>query len=632
MRMKKISTKIFLATLAAGVGVGIVCLAANFVILTKVSNDDIASLEHTLRDDYDKLIKSEVETVITILDRYGKLYESGIYTKEEAESQAAAVVRDLRYNNNYFWIDTSKGDNVVFLGSKIEGTNRFNEKDMNGTLLIQGIIKQALAGGGYFNYAFPREGETEAKPKRSYSAYYQPFDWVVGTGNYIDDIDLIITEKKEAHAAVIRQSMIAIAGILLIVVILAIIVSIILGRNISRPVRSVASVLKSLSTGEGDLTGRLPVLSEDEVGDLSISYNTFLDRLSKIVRSINETMQQAVNLKEIMTNATQETFSALHEISSNAASMNEQMKILDDTAAKAASAVAQINTNILSLDSSIENQSSAVEEATASVKQIVTALKSVSDITNQKSSASRLLAEASQKGKHDVENTRSVIKSISENIGTINDMVSVINSIAAQTNLLAMNASIESAHAGEAGKGFGVVASEIRKLAETSSQNAKNISDRLKDILKKIDEADTSSEQSLKVIEKVNIEVQETAKSFEEILAHSEELSQGGEQILIAMTALTGVSEHVRENSAQMKSESDTMNTIVDNVTDISRGAATGMGEIATGSHEITESMGSIHNNMGMLADLTDKLSDEVSKFKIEKDAEQTAEEQKAES
>jgi methyl-accepting chemotaxis protein len=628
MRMKKISTKIFLATLAAGVGVGLVCLAANFVILTKVSNDDIASLEHTLREDYDKLIKSEVETVLTILDRYGKLYESGIYTKEEAESQAAAVVRDLRYNNNYFWVDTSKGDNVVYLGSKTEGKNRFNEKDVNGTLLVQGIIKQALAGGGYFDYSFPREGETEAKPKRSYSAYFQPFDWVVGTGNYIDDIDLLIASKKEAHAAVIRQSMIAITCILLIVVILAIIVSIILGRNISRPVRSVASVLKSLSTGEGDLTGRLPVLSEDEVGDLSISYNTFLDRLSKIVRSINETMQQAVNLKEIMTNATQETFSALHEISSNAASMNEQMKILDDTAEKAASAVAQINTNILSLDSSIENQSSAVEEATASVKQIVTALKSVSNITNQKSGASRLLAEASQKGKHDVENTRSVIKNISENIGAINDMVSVINSIAAQTNLLAMNASIESAHAGEAGKGFGVVASEIRKLAETSSQNAKNISDRLKDILKKIDEADTSSEQSLKVIEKVNIEVQETAKSFEEILAHSEELSQGGEQILIAMTALTGVSEHVRENSAQMKSESNIMNTIVDQVTDISRGAATGMGEIATGSHEITESMGSIHNNMGMLADLTDKLSDEVSKFKIEKDAEQ----QKAES
>jgi methyl-accepting chemotaxis protein len=620
--MKKIATKIFFATLAAGVGVGIVCLATNFIILRTVSTNNIVSMDHTLREDYDKLIKSEVETVMTILDRYGKLYESGACSKEEAEHQAADVVRGLRYNSNYFWIDTSKGDNVVYLGTKTEGTNRYDQKDINGTLFIQEIIKTALSGGGYFNYYFPRGGETEAKPKRSYSAYFQPFDWVVGTGNYIDDIDMIIAEKKAAQAVIIQRSTIAIAGILLCVMLLSVVISIILGRAIAKPVRSVASVLKSLSEGEGDLTGRLPVLTDDEVGELSVSYNTFLDRLSRIVRSINETMIQAVNLKEIMTGATQETFSALHEISSNAASMNEQMKVLDETAEKASKAVVQINGNILSLDNGIENQSSAVEEATASVKQIVTSLESVAEITSKKSGESRKLAEASQSGKHDVENTRSVIKNVSENIGTINEMVSVINSIAAQTNLLAMNASIESAHAGEAGKGFGVVASEIRKLAETSSQNAKNISDRLKEILKKIDEADTSSEKSLKVIESVNIEVQETAKSFEEILARSQELSQGGEQILAAMTALTSVSEQVRDNSAQMKSESDVMNTIVDQVTNISREAATGMGEIATGSHEITESMGSIHNHMSMLADLTDKLSAEVSKFKIEKDAE----------
>jgi methyl-accepting chemotaxis protein len=620
--MKKIAAKIFLATLSAGIGVGIVCLAANFIILRKVSAENIATTDHTLREDYDKLIKSEVETAMTILDRYDKLYQDGTYTKEDAEKQAAAVVRGLRYNNNYFWIDTSKGDNVVYMGNATEGTNRYNQKDGQGTLFVQGIIKAALDGGGYFNYHFPRGGETEPKPKRSYSAYFKTFDWVVGTGNYTDDIDAIIKAKKDAEIAVIQKSTLIIAIILLGVIALCILIASVLGKAISKPIRSVAAVLKSLSTGEGDLTGRLPVLSNDEVGDLSTSYNTFLDRLSKIIRSINETMTQTVNLKEVMTNATQETFSALHEISTNAASMNLQMKTLDDTAEKAAQAVLKINGNILSLDGGIENQSSAVEEATASVKQMVTSLKTVSDITDKKSNASRLLAEASQNGKHDVENTRAVIKSISENIGTINEMVSVINSIAAQTNLLAMNAAIESAHAGEAGKGFAVVAAEIRKLAETSSQNAKNISTRLKEILKNIDEADTSSEQSLKVIEKVNIEVQETAKSFEEILAHSQELSQGGDQIFIAMNALTGVSEQVRDNSSQMKSESNVMNTIVENVTNISREVSTGMNEIATGSHEITESMGSIHNHMGMLAALTDKLSAEVSKFKISDDAE----------
>ncbi|MFA6857074.1 MAG: methyl-accepting chemotaxis protein, partial [Treponema sp.] len=393
--MKRISTKIFLATLSAGLGVGIVCLAANFVIIRKISNGNIVSMDRTLREDYDKLIKSEVETVMTILDRYGKMYEAGTYTKDEAEYRAADVVRNLRYNNNYFWIDTSKGNNIVYLGTETEGTNRYNQKDVNGTLFVQEVIKTALSGGGFVNYYFPRSGETEAKPKRSYSAYFQPFDWVVGTGNYTDDIDAIVAAKKSAAEVLIQNSSIAITIIALFVILLSVVVSIILGRAIARPVRSVASVLKSLSDGEGDLTGRLPVLTDDEVGELSTSYNTFLDRLSKIVRSINETMSQAVNLKEIMTNATQETFSALHEISSNAASMNEQMKVLDGTAGEAAKAVTKINGNILSLDEGVENQSSAVEEATASVKQIVSSMESVAEITNKKSTASRELAEAS---------------------------------------------------------------------------------------------------------------------------------------------------------------------------------------------------------------------------------------------
>jgi Methyl-accepting chemotaxis protein len=617
--MKRISTKIFLATLSAGVGVGMVCLAANFLILRKVSRDNIASIDKTLREDYDNLIKSEVESAVSVLQQYQKMVESGKISREEAQLESAAVIRGMRYNDNYFWIDTSKGDNVVFLGSKTEGTNRYDSKDVNGTPFIQNIIKVGMSGGGYADYYFPRAGETEAKPKRSYSAYFEPFDWIVGTGNYTDDIDSVVAAKKTELTIIINKSLLTIAVILACVVLLSVCFSIVLGRTIARPVKSVASVLKSLSEGEGDLTGRLPVLTDDEVGELSRSYNTFLERLTKIVSSINTTMEQAVNLKEIMTNATQETFSALHEISSNAASMNEQMKVLDDTAENAAKAVTKINSNILSLDDGVENQSSAVEEATAAVKQIVTSLRSVAEITSKKSAESRQLAESSQHGKHDVENTRSVIKSISENIGTINDMVAVINTIATQTNLLAMNASIESAHAGEAGKGFGVVASEIRKLAETSASNAKNISDRLKEILKKIDEADSSSEQSLRVIEGVNIEVQETARSFEEILSRSQELSQGGEQILLAMTSLTEVSEKVRDNSMQMKNESDVMNTIVDQVTNISKETSVGMGEIATGSHEITESMGSIHNNMTMLADLTDKLSEEVSKFKISK-------------
>lgn len=617
--MKKIATKIFLATISASIAVGVVCLIANIVILSNVSTECINTAERTLREDYDKVIKSEVETVMSILDKYNKLYENGTFSKEEAQKNAADLIRDLRYdNNNYFWIDTSKGFNIALYGSSSEGTNRYTLKDSKGAPLIKGIIDAALTGDGYYNYYFPRVGGTsEPLPKRSFSAYFKPFDWVIGTGNYIDDIDDIVNAKKTAAEKVMRDSIIIIVIILVIIIALAALLAAVLGLRIAKPIRKVSSVLEELASGEGDLTGRLPVLSDDEVGVLSTNYNTFLDRLTKIVRSINETMTKAVNLKEVMNNATQEALSALHQISTNSSSMNQQMKVLDDATEHAAGAVGKINESILSLDSSIENQSSAVEEASASVNQMVSSLKTVSDITEEKDRVTRHLVETSEDGKRNVEDTRSVIRDISSSIGTINEMVSVINSIASQTNLLAMNAAIESAHAGEAGKGFSVVATEIRKLAETSSKNAKDISSRLKEILENIDQADSASNRSLEVIEEVNSEVQETAKSFGEILAHAQELSHGGEQILIAMTSLSDISVRVKDDSSQMKLESEKMGKVVEGVTSISGEVATGMDEISTGSHEITESMASMHNNMEILSDITDKLQNEVRRFKI---------------
>lgn len=215
--------------------------------------------------------------------------------------------------------------------------------------------------------------------------------------------------------------MITISIVLAVVIFFSAIIALILGKTISRPIRMVAAILKTLSSGEGDLSNRLLVLSKNEVGDLSMNYNIFLDRLSQIVLSINNTMVEAVNLKEIMNNATQETFSALHQISTNASSMNTQMHTMDETTEKASQSDNRINGNILTLDRSIENQSSAVEESTASVKQMVTSLQMVTTIPDEKNKITKQLTETSSKGKRKVEDTRKDIKSISDNIGTINE-------------------------------------------------------------------------------------------------------------------------------------------------------------------------------------------------------------------
>ncbi len=616
--MIKVSTKVFLASLASGILVALVCLLGLFYSLNKIHVFSVQTIQSIMLQDYDNTIKSEVETVYSLVEKIYKSSLDGRITETEAKKQAADLVRELRYGDaGYFWIDTSKGDNIVLLGKASEGTNRFELKDANGKFLIKEIIKAALAGGGYTDYYFPKAGETEPLPKRGYSRYFEPFDWVIGTGNYVDDMQKIIGAKEAIFKQIDAQALLIMLLVILAGISVTAVLASVLGRTIAKPIIQVSHFLKELSEGDGDLRKRLTVRSRDEIGQLSENYNTFLNKLSAIVNSINDSMLKTITLKETMADSSVETLSALNEISANATSMNQRLQYLDKNIEEASSAVHTIESSIGAVDSGIETQVSSVEEATASVNQMVASLKNVSDVTDKKGKATRGLVEISNTGKISMEDTRGIIQKINENISTINEMVTMINSIASQTNLLAMNAAIEAAHAGESGKGFAVVAAEIRKLAETSSGNAKDIRIKLAQILAFIDEADTSSEKSMQVIERVNDEVKETAQSFEEIFETTRELFIGGGQILEAMTALTEVSLQVKDNSGLMKTGSKVMNTTITAVSDISSEVVTGMNEIAIGTHEITSSMANINKQMTILSEVTDSLKAEVGRFKV---------------
>ena len=154
--------------------------------------------EDNIRKDYDDRIRQQVEQVIALLETYQAEIDAGVYTREEGMALAAAKVRALRYGaDGYFWIDQSDGTNVVLLGNDTEGTNRLDTRDVNGSEMVKDFIQGAVAEGGYFcDYQYPKEGGTEPMPKRAYTEYFEPFDWVVGTGNYIDNIDAQRSEER----------------------------------------------------------------------------------------------------------------------------------------------------------------------------------------------------------------------------------------------------------------------------------------------------------------------------------------------------------------------------------------------------------------------------------------------------
>jgi hypothetical protein len=137
-------------------------------------------------DDQDRLIKSEVETAVSMLQAIYAKTQQGKMTLEKARELGANLLRELKYGvDEYFWADTVKGVNVVLYGRKdVEGRNRLNDQDVNGKFYIREFIAKAKAGGGYTDYWFSKKGQAAAQPKRSYVMLFEPFGWVVGSGYY----------------------------------------------------------------------------------------------------------------------------------------------------------------------------------------------------------------------------------------------------------------------------------------------------------------------------------------------------------------------------------------------------------------------------------------------------------------
>jgi len=134
----------------------------------------------------DLLIKSEVETAVSMLREIDAKRRQGAMSLDQAKTLGADLLRELRYGaDGYFWADTTEGVNVVLYGQKeVEGRNRLEDKDLKGTCYVKDFLAKGKAGGGYVEYWFPKKGETAPQPKRSYVLLFEPFGWVVGTGYY----------------------------------------------------------------------------------------------------------------------------------------------------------------------------------------------------------------------------------------------------------------------------------------------------------------------------------------------------------------------------------------------------------------------------------------------------------------
>ncbi len=408
------------------------------------------------------------------------------------------------------------------------------------------VLHPEKLGGNASQHAFIQEMmrektgsisyEWEGRTKLGSYSYYEPFDWIIGATAYADEFSAPVVELRNwlVTSAVIFFAVTAVLAWYI-------------GRRIAAGINKVTLAIHDIAQGEGDLTQRLPVDSNDEVGKLAKGFNQFVQKIHDIIAEV--------------AGATGEVSAAATEIAASSEQMASGMRQQTEQTTQVSSAVEEMSSTVVevarkSADAAgtAEGAGQQANEGGQVVSQTVEGMRAIADVVNQSAAA---INELGKRG---------------EQIGQI---IEVINDIADQTNLLALNAAIEAARAGEHGRGFAVVADEVRKLAERTTQATEEVAESIKAIqeetnaavqrmgsgTERVTEGVSLAEQAGHSLQKIVEGSKNVATMIQSIAAASEEQSSAAEQISRNVESINAVTRESAEGANQAAAAASQLST-----------------------------------------------------------------------
>lgn len=523
-----LSTRLFLLQLI----VGILVISIAYIGITMITEKSINHYEEDLYNNYDQQVKNQVMIVNSALEEY--LEESNL-TKSEAKKEAAIFISQMSYGENgNFWINTFDETPVVYenqyVADSVSGATASENDSQDNEANDESEISIDLtnAEGEFYNYSYPKPGEEELSPKRGYAVPNETFQWVIGSGNFIDEMERDVLAYKNELEETKNEIIIIIGAVIIGIFIFSILLITYIGNRLGKGLKMINSEVKDVS--------ELNLVHTRK--DLAKEISTYKTEIKDIVENqikAKKEFKEIIDLIRSNSMIVKEKMTSINQ-------MLDQQIIDNDGIKSATNTISEAMTDQVDI---INKASAEIQELSASIDITVDYAEQLSDLSNdmaqEKENGTLVLENLEEKADQTGSSFRVVEETVTEIKDTamkISSIVKMIEDISNQTSLLALNASIEASRAGEAGRGFSVVAEEIRKLAEDSTKATEEISKSIQGIQNISNKAVEIIDNNSTAVEEIIDSVNHTSNVYYALSNQISELNQLNTKIIDSMDSM----------------------------------------------------------------------------------------------